>query len=303
MKTSVCVAIWAIIYCLIFYILEQRAISAWPPGGSFVQSDVFQTTKGPIKLPILYFEGSVVGVFYLVEPEAAQELLPKELEPLLLPFFNKAISGIFMFDYKNTTIGPYGEMGLAIQARRKGSGATLIGYLYDMFAHVYKIPWMLNFFSSEDTGLYVVTLPVETEGAWAGGREIWGYNKYVTKFQSDFSKPEEMAFTLDSEFSFKMTRSSFSPSIAGLPFLTYTKLGGKLIRTIIEVGHKAEYGFKDIELNIFGTGKTADAMKRLGLGELAPLLAFRTDNLRSHLPRGTILSQGYSPVSAQFTNN
>ena len=75
-------------------------------------------------------------------------------------------------------------------------------------------------------------------------------------------------------------------------WLFYFKLNGKLIRTIIEVGHKAEYGFRnDLELNIFGSGKTADAMKRLGLGEKSPpVLAFRTDTLCAHLPRGTILN-------------
>jgi len=128
MKTSVFVAIWVLICSLFFYILEQRAVTAFPPGGSFVQSDVFQTTRGTTELPILYFRGSLVGVFYFVEPEAAQELLPMDLEPLVVPFVNKAISAIFMFDYKNTTIGPYGEMGLTIQTRRKGSGASLIGY-------------------------------------------------------------------------------------------------------------------------------------------------------------------------------
>jgi len=273
------------------YLIENRAVSAWPPGGSFAQDDVFETTKGSIKLPILYHKGSLVGVFYLVEPKTAQELLPDDLEPLVLPFINKAISGLFMFDYKNTTIGPYGEMGLTIQARRKGSGATLAGYLYDMIAHVYKFRAMLDIFSSDDTGLYVVTLPVETEEAKAGGREIWGYNKYISKFKADFSKPESMSFTLGNEFSFKMSRSSFSPTVAGLPFLTYTKLKGSLVRTIVEVGHKAEYGFKDLELNIFGTGETADAMKKLGLDSNVPVIAFRTDTLRAHLPRGTVLTE------------
>ena len=150
---------------------------------------------------------------------------------------------------------------------------------------------MLDIFSSEDTGLYVVSLPVETEVAKIGGLEIWGYNKYIAKFRSDFSNPESMSYTVDNEFSFKMTGSSLSPRMAGLPFLTYTKLNGKLIRTIIEVGHKAEYGYKKLELNIFGAGKTADAMKRLGLGEKSPpVMAFRTDTLCAHLPRGTILN-------------
>ena len=145
---SVFVVFWTLICGLIFYILEQRATLAWPPGGSFVQNEEFQTSSDLIKLPILYFQGSLVGVFYAVEPDVAQELLPEDLEPLELPFVNKALSGIFMIDYKNTTIGPYSEMGLAIQARRKGSKATIIGLLYDLFAHVKMSQQMINHIST-----------------------------------------------------------------------------------------------------------------------------------------------------------
>jgi hypothetical protein len=283
---SVCIGILAVLSGLGFFVLEHRATVAWPPGGSFAQTDSFQTTEGQGKLPIIYFDGSLVGVFYLVDPAAAQEMLPNDLEPMVLPFVNKAISGIFMFSYRNTTIGPYGEMGLTIQTRRKGSGATLIGYLCDMVAHIYKLTGMLRFYSSSDTGLYVVTLPVEVEGAKAAGRQIWGYNKYISEFSSDFTKPESMSFTLGKEFSFEMGRPSYGLTMAGLPFLTYTHLNGNLIRTVVEVGHKAHYGFKDLQLNIFGTGETADRMKRLGLDRTSPLAAFRTDALHAHLPRG-----------------
>lgn len=286
----VLVSIVALLFGFGCFFLERRALSAWPPGGTLSQTDTFQTKEGPVKLPILYFKGSLVGAFYLVDPVIAQEMLPADLEPLVVPFVNKAISGIFMFDYQNTTIGPYGEMGLTIQARRRGTGAGLIGYLYDLVAHVYKIPGMLSSFSSPDTGLYVVTLPVETKKAEAGGREIWGYNKYISKFESNFNSPENMAFTLGSEFRFEMKRPSFGLTLAGLPFLTYTHLDGHLIRTVVEVGHQAHYGFRDVKLDIFGTGQTADRMKRLGLDTLSPVAAFRTDTLKAHLPYGTRIS-------------
>lgn len=287
---SVIVLILALASGSAFYLLEQRAISTWPPPGwSWEQNDVFQTAAGPVKLPMFIHKASVVGAFYLVEPGKAQELLPDDLEPLVLPFINKAITGIIMFDYKNTTLGPYGEMGLVIQARRKGSGATFIGYLYDLIAHVYKLPAMLSLFSSDDTGLYVVHLPLTTELAKAAGVEIWGYPKYVTTIESDFSKPDKMKFTLTGEFTFKMSQSSFSPSISALPFLTYTKLNGKLVRTFVETASKAEYGFKDAELNIFGKGTTADAMKKLGLDMMSPFTCFRSDTLRALLDRPKVL--------------
>merc|ERR1712070_1161992 len=121
------------------------------------------------------------------------------MEPLTLPWpINKAISAIFMFEYRNTSIGSYGEMGLTIQARRAGSGAGLLGYTCDMLANVYHLPSLLSLCGEHtDSGLYVVTLPVTTEAAKAAGREIWGYNKYVQGTSSDFSSSKEkMTFKL-----------------------------------------------------------------------------------------------------------
>merc|ERR1712032_80921 len=126
-------------------------------------------------------------------------------------------------------------MGLTIQARSAGSGATLLGYLWDMVAHVYHLPRMLDLYAQDTTGLYVVTLPVSTKEAMVAGKEIWGYNKYLAEFESDFASPEKMSFSLVGEFSMAMSASGFrTPSLPGLPFLTYTVLDGALVRTIVE---------------------------------------------------------------------
>merc|ERR1711920_64355 len=122
------------------------------------------------------------------------------------------------------------------------------------------------------------------------GKEIWGYNKYLAEFESDFASPEKMSFSLVGEFSMAMSASGFrTPSLPGLPFLTYTVLDGALVRTIVEVGHKAAFGFSFFNLEITGMGETANKMKALRLDNLDPVAAFRTDTLNAHLPAGKVL--------------
>lgn len=163
--------------------------------------EIFQSSSGPVPLPIIYLDGSLVGAFYLVDPDIAQSLLPETMEPLTIPWpINKAISGIFMFEFRNTSIGEYGEMGLTIQARKAGSNASLMRYACDMMANMYHLDLLLSFCEQISTGLYVVTLPVTTESAQSAGREIWGFNKYLNGIQSDFEDPSVMKFKLESEF-------------------------------------------------------------------------------------------------------
>ena len=51
--------------------------------------------------------------------------------------------------------------------------------MWDVFAHLYHLPGLLDVFHAERTGLHVVTLPVTTEAAKAAGKDIWGFNKYA----------------------------------------------------------------------------------------------------------------------------
>ena len=86
-------------------------------------------------------------------------------------------------------------------------------------------------------GLYVVTLPVTTQVSVAGGREIWGFPKYMAEMQSDFSDPKKASFVLGDEFSATLEQGFTIPT-PGLPFLTYAEQpGSDITRTKIRVGH------------------------------------------------------------------
>ena len=187
--------------------------------------------------------------------------------------------------YRNTSIGAYGELGLAVQAVRKGSGAGVLGYLWDMVGNVLHFHEMLSLFSQEDSGLYVVTLPVTTEGAKAAGREIWGYNKYIAETVSDFTDPKKASFELRGELEFALEQGSFALPSPGIPFLTYTEgPKGRLVRTRVLVGNTVRWGgTADLRVSLGGNGETAKGLQALGM---APHAVFRTDTLLADLPLG-----------------
>eukprot|EP00966_Prymnesium_polylepis_P062050 1439864-Prymnesium_polylepis.2 len=277
MKTTAVVVICAAVFGAL---LARRArFFSLPPAAI----EVVRTSQGAVDLPIRYHDGSLLGAFWLVDVEKAAAVLPKSLEPLVLPGLG-AVAGLFLFEYRNTSIGPYGELGLAVQAVRKGSGAGPIGYIIDMIAnvlHLYELQW---FFEHENSGLYVVTLPVTTSGAKAAGREIWGYNKYLAKVQSDFTDANKASFSLMGELDLTLEQGLALPA-PGLPFLTYTEHKGRLVRTKVLVGHTARWGGA-VKLSV-ASGPTADKLRALGIeGGSAPHAVFRTDTLQADLPLG-----------------
>ena len=245
-----------------------------------------------VRLPILYLDGSLVGAIYLVDPNIAQSLLPKSMEPLTLPWpINKAIAGVFMVEHRNTTFGSsYDEAGLTIQAKKFGSSVSLVNFMCDLIANMYHVDMLLSLCgASNETGLYVSTLPVTTSEARDAGKEIWGYTQYVATMKTDFEESTFMTFEVGSEFTFELDSNggSFLPTftMAGLPFLTYTEHKKKIMRTKVRVGHKNVWGGSS-KLKIIGKGPTANRMSQLKLDTLSPVAVFRTDKLLAHLPRG-----------------
>jgi len=197
-------------------LVRRQSFFARPPA----TIEQVQTSKGAVDLPIRYYNGSLIGAFWLVEPSKAAALLPASLEPLVVPGLGTP-AGLFLFEYRNTTIGSYGELGLTVQAVRAGVGAgtslsSLFCYLLDMVANVLHFNEALSLFGEHETsGLYVVTLPVTTEGAMAAGREIWGYNKYLAKTTSDFTDPSAASFALAGELELKLTQVARSDRATG----------------------------------------------------------------------------------------
>jgi hypothetical protein len=228
------------------------------------------TSAGTCSLPIVYHAGSLLGLGYLVDRQRAERTLEGCLEPQTV--LGKAFVLVCCFEYRETTIGPYNELGIGIQARRKGSGVSILEFLRDMQG-------------TTDAGLWIASLPVSNVAAYAAGVELWGFPKYVSRLEMAF-KAEETRISLGAELTIHHRRGP-GLTAPGMPFVPYTLLAGRLLRTFVKVGHKVRFGGAgSVRVQVTGEGPTARVVKTLGLDSLRPRIAFRTDELRACLPEG-----------------
>lgn len=81
------------------------------------------------------------------------------------------IFGVAAFDYRATTVGEYGEVGIAVPAVPANDGRRSASWR-EMLVDVDK--------PRQRLGFHILYPPVATAIANAGGREIWGFPKFVT---------------------------------------------------------------------------------------------------------------------------
>ncbi len=242
---------------------------------STVRQKPVKTSKGVTGLPILYRDASQVGVFFSADLERARGFLDgTDLEPW--PVLGRAMVAIYAWEYRDSTVGTYNEVGLGIQVRRRGTKPSLIGLARDMK-------------QQPEQGIWVVNLPVTTEEAFAAGVELWGYPKYVTPIETRFGESETFV-RLGDELELRLPRPR-GPKTRGFPVVTFTSRGGSLLRTVIETDCDARWGTGfGAEVNLLGDGPTARSLKKLGLEEPRALMGFRTDLFRAVLPLGEEVS-------------
>ena len=131
------------------------------------------TSEGPVDLPILYYDTTAVNAFFLADRERVAAVLKgTALEPALT-FGDKALVALACFEYRDTSVGMYNEVGLAVAATRLGEAQALGGWR-DLLATL-RQP------EERHVAFHILDLPVTTAAANAAGREIWGYPKFVTE--------------------------------------------------------------------------------------------------------------------------
>ncbi len=227
-------------------------------------------------MPIACDDASLVGVVYAVDRRKALALLPTDLvEPLVT--VGRALALVVAFDYRQTGIGPYGELGLAILAKCRGVKTSAVMAITKP-ASVRRAGW------------FVVNLPVTTELALAAGVEIYGYPKYLSRITSQFA-PSYAHVVLNHEL--EIDSRGWRPiAWPAQPIVTLTQFDDRILRTQIEPNYNLSYGGPwSTSLRIIGDGPCATTANQLGLHCCRPLVTFRTDHMRSSLPAGELLGE------------
>ena len=238
------------------------------------------TSAGPCPLPILYSDASLLTLVYSVDPAVARTVMDSRgFEPLVM--FGKAWAAFCAFEYRETTIGPYGELGVGVFAKRRGTSPSLLRLARDQR-------------KERDAAILVTNLPVTTANARAAGVELWGFPKYVTGIETTFRR-DSVRIVLEQEFELTMKRG-FCVKTRGLPLVLYSvNAAERVLRTVVETDSVIEWGGAgSVKVKMLGDGPTAKTMRALGLDARTPAVAYCTDGLRSILPAG----EDMGPVDA-----
>ncbi|MEJ2556037.1 MAG: acetoacetate decarboxylase family protein [Anaerolineae bacterium] len=258
-----------------------RALLGLLPGAD---TDFFHWT-GPIRkgvnvgsaqvdLPIMYYrDDSFMGIFSAAY-EPVQALLPsQELYPVTLPS-GRATLAIFAFNYMETSIGPYGEVGIAIPCTYGRQGPPLLPLVLEG-----RYP---------DWGGFVLHLPVTSRIARDGGRVIYGYTKFVADM--DFQKrPAYQSVRLAEGDAHILTLTVRQQGLSlkdNRPLITYSVRDGELIKTTVP--SRAVYqlglapGSGTLEL---GDHEIADQLRSLDISTTAVIT-------KNYLTRYGILPEG-----------
>jgi hypothetical protein len=200
---------------------------------------------------------------------------PRPFDPLLVS--GRAIALLAAFEHREFTGGPYNEIALGLLAKRRGTAPSLTQFALHLRTLV-------------DAAWLIVNLPVTTNIALVAGVELWCYPKYLADIRTDF-RPDRVVVSLGSEFSLTHARG-VGCSVKCPPLVTYSVLNERIIRTTIDCHHWIRFGgARRVRVDLHGRGPTSDSLRALGVADLRPMLAFRSDAERMVLPLGQEIGQ------------
>jgi hypothetical protein len=236
------------------------------------------TSEGEVQLPICYFDAShYMALFRVDAGRAAAKLQDVPLDPVLVS--RRAVAILSFFQYRDTAIGPYHEVGLALLVAPRGRSPAL-GSFTDLLQPAYR----------ESLGSYVLDLPVSTPLAKAAGCEIWGYPKFVGQLpiQRDENRLRAEVFDPDGRRILELSgeRGLVLPdALPGMALFTYSMHGGQMLRTRIETRATCQTsGGGSLTLTVGDSPhRMSQNLKDLGLDGQTPKLLQTTEDFQSLL--------------------
>lgn len=255
-----------------------------------VPATTVSTSQGPVQLPILYRRTRNLNAFFMLPTGQVQAALAHAGAGALLPgcqWRGRSLVAVACYDYQDTSIGPYREIGLAVPAVPPGVRPTLRHWLQTL-ADVDK--------PSRQLGYQVLHLPVDTEVACAAGREIWGLPKFVAPITHEDAagrvnivlhdprhpeRREQAILRLEGTLGLGWPAPSVSP-------LLYSHREGQWLRTPVRVRGGGQAHLRPALCLRVGSSAhpMAQLLRQLGLDGARPWLALGTDRFQSRLPAG-----------------
>jgi hypothetical protein len=220
-----------------------------------------------VSLPIRYIDNRCLTAIFLTDLERAAKVLEGTGLQAVPQEDGKAMVLYMTWEYRNTDIGPYNEVGLTILS----------------VAPHDPVP-----------AIYVADLPVTTEVANRAGREIWGYNKFVTDIEVKGDGKQFSSIVHDPRAgliaSLEGTRGLSVP-VPPTDIYSFSLLQQQIIKTLVQVPTVWHASGGEGFLLTVGdsTHRMAENLRTLGLDGAVPVLVQYADPFQSLLFAGTPL--------------
>jgi hypothetical protein len=248
------------------------------------------TTEGDVDLPILYFDTSTLVAFFVADRDAVEaKLSGTGLRPALT-VGGRALVGVAHYEYRQTGVGTYNEVGVALPVLPEGAPAPRN-----------PIQALYGSVDERHMGFHILDLPVTTPAANAAGRELWGYPKFVAPipFQLDRKSFESSVVDPDGHGDIFTLSGRLLPSlpIPPMSLVLYSHHRGNLWRTVVNVrGRTNLRPGRSLKLRVGdSTHRMADNLRDLGLDGAHPIIVMDTNRFQSRLnagvPVGTVATR------------
>lgn len=245
-----------------------------------------KTSEGMVELPIMYYDTSALNAFFLVDKKRVASVLEGTGLSPALTVGGLALVALACFEYRDTSVGVYNEVGLTVAVTKTGETLALGGW-QDLLTTL-RQP------EERRVAFHILDLPVTTAAANAAGREIWGYPKFVTAipFKLQAREFDCRVMQPDGSGTIMQLAGTMGPSIPMTP-LSLTLLSLKddaLLRTTVNVrGSSRMASAGTLQMSVGDSDHPmAKNLHALGLDGARPLAVFWTHDFQSRLNAGTV---------------
>jgi len=244
--------------------------------------------KATFELPINYYRDDFFALFFTASYEKIKALMPSNNLYPVRAFGGKAVLGFGAYNYIDTTIGPYGEIGVVVPVVY---GKKPLPYLPVLLEARYP-----NF------GLLVLHLPVTRVEARDAGRGEWGYTKFMADMHFTIT-PEYNEVRMDEEDQNILTIRVMKNGVIfrdQKPLVTFSVKNQKLIKTTVaQRGICKKCFLTSGSFLKLGNHPVAQSLKELELSE-APLQTRYYMERSGILPSGVVVEEGVKPMEGYY---
>ena len=177
----------------------------------------------PIEFPIFYYEVRFVTAIFTAKTSALKRLLPhRRFKPIQI-WPGTSMLGIAAFEYRDTSVGPYNEVGIAIPIK---------------FPSRFVVPGLsaLKMMRKNLFPVYIHHLPVTTEIALKFGIHFYNYPKFLAEITfQDRNESLEVTLKEKDDLILKLLAKKLPlKRSAGFEFHTYSIKDNVVMHTLIE---------------------------------------------------------------------